>query len=854
MTAEPPLPLERLLAQTDWVTDLARALVVDLATADDVAQATWVDVLRAPPRQSVKLREWLAAIVRRKVQRVARTNTRRWRREQIVAVARQAEVSPSAAELAAKVATHRELVDAVLALDEPYRETVVLRFFENLDLKVISERTQAKHNTVRSRLQRGLQQLRQRLDGAPGGRERWLPGVLALSWRHSTRGSVAGVGGVAAGIALATTMKKLLFSVAALAAGFLFALPWLQSHPADTIPASPVDAAAAIGVTADSDAKQSLMNGMGPALQRTMATSAAKDTEPSKRRLVDREGKALAKVIMRAESSLAVRWQGGDRGWISGPARSLRILPADEERLRTDLAYSQEFFAGFEHPEEWRATVLGTSLPARETTTDDDGGFTFNVELGVVDRSLIVGDPSYVLVAAGETGKRPWIASATARVTGIVRDREGNGLPDTFVLPICPTAEGAIELANQLEVRTDDDGAFLVRKAAANGLLRVGHAGYETAFVPVGEQVAQHLDIVLRRRDEGAVRRLEGLVVDGSGMPIADASVWFGRQHSTTGSDGRFALPADGPQPQYALTIVAKSYALFQQDRFGARLDDAKAPLRDLLFVLTKKPLVACGLVIGSNGVPLPGALVGLLDPTLLDISFEGVEALVGGWNGGVTTAADGTFALTGLSDRSYRLRAIDPATGAVATSSPVRPETGDVVLRLPTDLRRNVRGTVLGAGEPLVGATVEIGFCTHITKGGGTQFDGAPAIACDSAGNFIVPVLPRASAWLCVRVGGLLRHAVPVEALPAAGDIALAVDGHRWLQLVGSASAAARTIHFESPAGGLVLTSAVLAENGDAPLLPIPAEAVAVVIDHGRLHSRRLVLTDDCAVLLRVP
>lgn len=852
MTSEPPLPLEHLLAQTDWVTKLARALVRDPATADDVAQATWVDVLRAPPRRSVRLREWLAAIVRRQAQRVARSNSRRLRREQVAAVARHGEVAPSAAELAARVAAHRELVDAVLALDEPYRETVVLRFFENLDLEAIGARTQSKHNTVRSRLQRGLQQLRDRLDRAHGGRERWLPAVLVLSQRQLVTESALGVAGMAAGIALAITMKKLVFATAVLTAGVLISWPWLRPAPTNSEPA-PTAAPTAAAASTAADAARLLAAPPSPAPARDAAPALASPGAVTPRRLVDRDGRPLANVAVRAESPFAVRWQGGDRGWISGPERSLRILPADEERLRLDPAFAQQFFAELAHPEEWRATVLGTPLPAREVTSEPDGAFTFPAGLAVADRDVTIGDPGYVLIAAGATGEKPWLAGPAARVTGVVRNPEGMPLADTFVMPMCPLAEGAVELAHQLEVRTDDDGTFLVRKAAANGLLRVAHEGYETAFAPVGAAPTQQLDIVLRRREATAAATLHGLVVDGSGNPIAGAAVWFGRQHSNTGADGRFVLPADGPQPQYALTIVAKGYALLQQDELGAAIANATARTQDLLFVLTKRPLTARGLVLGSDGTPLAGALVGLLDPTLLDVSFEGIEARVGGWSGGVATGPDGTFALTGLADRAYRFRAIDPATGASATSEPLRAGASDVVLRLPMDLRRGVPGVVLADGHALAGTTVEIGYCTHITKGGGTQFDSPPAIACDDEGRFVLPVLPRRNAWLCVRVGGSLRHAVPVEALPDAAEVTVALDGQRWLQLVGSASPAARSIHFELASGQVVATGTTMAKNGDAPVVPIPADAVAVVLDHGAPTSRRLVLTDDRAVLLRV-
>lgn len=850
MTSEPPLPIEHLLAQSDWVTRLARVLVRDPATADDVVQATWLDVLRTPPRASVRLREWLAAVVRRKAQRFARTAARRDRRERVAAAAQAGRTAPSAADLAARVATHRELVDAVLALDEPYRETVVLRFFENLDLAAIGERTQSKLNTVRSRLQRGLQNLRERLDRTHGGRQRWLPAVLVLGRRELASEAVVGAGGMAAGIALAITMKKLVLFAAAAAAAVLFTLPWLQPDAPGAVPVGRAAAAtAAAAPSPDHPAEAPAV--AADAMPRVAVPSVA--TAGAARRVVDRDGRPLAGVVVRAESPHAVRWQGGDRGWISGADRSLRIAPAEEERLLADPAYAQQFFAGFEHADEWRATVLGTALPTREVTSDAAGGFTFPAGLGVADAAVTIGDPAFVLVAAGRSGERPWVAAPATRAAGVVRDEQGTPLADTFVLPLCALADGVVELAQQLESRTDDDGRFLCRKAAANGVLRVRREGYETAFVPLADRPQQELAIVLRRKTATVALQLEGLVVDGSGRPIAAAAVWFGRQRTLTGADGRFAVPADNPQPQYALTIVAKGYALFQQDGLGAALTAAGPGQPDRLFVLTKQPLAARGVVLGSDGAPLAGALVGLLDPTLLDLSFEGVEARVGGWSGGVATGSDGTFALAGLGDRAYRFRAVDPATGAVVTSAPHRAEAGDLVLRLPRDLRRNVRGTVQIDGQPAAGATVEIGYCTHITKGGGTQFDGAPAVACDGDGRFVLPVLPRQTAWLGVRVDGSLRHMVPVESLPEGDEVLVAVDGRRWLQLVGSAFPVARPIHFELDDGRVVASGASLTADGDAPPLPIPAAAVAVVLAHGGPAATRQLLTEDRAVLLRV-
>ena len=47
---------------------------------------------------------------------------------------------------------------------------------------------------------------------------------------------------------------------------------------------------------------------------------------------------------------------------------------------------------------------------------------------------------------------------------------------------------------------------------------------------------------------------------------------------------------------------------------------------------------------------------------------------------------------------------------------------------------------------------------------------------------------------------------------------------------------------------------AALVGVDGDAPVLPIPAGAVAVVVAHGGSGERRLELTDDRAVHLRVP
>jgi RNA polymerase sigma factor (sigma-70 family) len=855
MDAGADAPLARLLGEADWITSLARALVHDRATADDAVQDTWLAVLRAGPRAMLDPRPWLATILRRRVQRLARGERRRQRRDAEHAADAFAGAAPSAADLTARVALHRELTDAVLALDEPYRGTIVLRFFEHLTAAQIAARTRCHEATVRSRLQRGLRLLRERLDRAPGGRARWLPAVAALAARalpHELPGAALAAAGLGANLGVGILMKKTLLGAAALAAAVLLCLPWFRADGAST-PSSPQRADAPL---AGASAAASAAAAEPTSAERT-PVAAAHAQRIVGRQLVGSDGQPLAGVRMGSRRG-AVRWQGGDRGWISGPGKSLFVPAADEERLLADPTFAATFFAQFVDPQPWRAAMLGEPMPTREAATAADGSFVLPADVAADDHDVDVVDAAFVLLEAGAHDERPWRAGPAARVTGTLRTGAGSPVAAAFVLALVAGEHGAMPLPAQLEVRSGDDGGFLVRKAATNGFLRVRCPGYATAFVPLGGAARQHVDVVLTPRAPHDAVVVGGLVVDGSGRPIAGAQVWFGRQQMRTGNDGRFELSADDADREYALTVVKDGYAPLQRDRLGADVGADTTAARDLLLVLNERPQRLRGLVLGSDGAPLAGALVGVVDPTLLDLSFTPVEARIGGWNGGVAAAGDGTFVLPGLGARRYRLRALDPATGASATSAPLRPGLDEVVLRLPTDLRRGVRGRVRSA-RSLVQATVEVGYCTHVTKGGGTQFDAAPAIAVAADGTFVLPALPPRDAWLCVREGGGLFDLWPVEAFADASELDLTCGDHRWLQLVGSAHARARPLAFATADGNRLVAvdlrgaAALLAADGSAPVLALPAAATAVVVDPFGPAARHLTLTDDRAVHLRV-
>jgi RNA polymerase sigma-70 factor (ECF subfamily) len=195
MTAPAPAP-ETLLVHTNWMRRLARSLVRDDAQADDVVQDAMAAALRSPPRDPVALPAWLAATVRNAARQLWRGENRRVARE---AAAARPESLPGAAEVVARAEEHGLVVQAVIALDEPYRTALLLRFFDDLPPRDVAQRTGVPLETARARIRRGLEQLRGRLDRAHGGDGRaWRLALVPLTLGRAgaaTAGTGAGATG-----------------------------------------------------------------------------------------------------------------------------------------------------------------------------------------------------------------------------------------------------------------------------------------------------------------------------------------------------------------------------------------------------------------------------------------------------------------------------------------------------------------------------------------------------------------------------------------------------------------------------------------------------------------------------------
>ncbi len=70
-------------SHAEWLRRLARSLVRDASTADDVAQETWVSALRHGPGAGVPLRPWLVRVLQNAARKRYRSEERRQQRESL---------------------------------------------------------------------------------------------------------------------------------------------------------------------------------------------------------------------------------------------------------------------------------------------------------------------------------------------------------------------------------------------------------------------------------------------------------------------------------------------------------------------------------------------------------------------------------------------------------------------------------------------------------------------------------------------------------------------------------------------------------------------------------------------------
>ena len=201
-----------LLAEQAWLRRLARALVGE-SGADDLSQDVVTAALQQRPEVRDGLRPWLSRVARRLALQRRRRAERRQRRERLAA---RGEAEPSAVDVVGRAQLQRTVVDATLQLDEPYRTTLLLRFYDGLSLAEVARRCGVPLETARTRLRRGLSTLRARLDRSCGDRTAWAAPLAVLA-----RGPAPLLAAFAGGVLMTMQGKVLVGGLAVLMLGVL---------------------------------------------------------------------------------------------------------------------------------------------------------------------------------------------------------------------------------------------------------------------------------------------------------------------------------------------------------------------------------------------------------------------------------------------------------------------------------------------------------------------------------------------------------------------------------------------------------------------------------------------------------
>lgn len=664
MTAPASPHPEHLLAHANALRALARQLVRGADAADDLVQSTWVRALEHRPRSLQNPFAWLAKVLRNEARQERRRQARADAREQARAVPNEA---PPVDRVVERIGLQRQLLDAIEALDPIYRDVVYLRFFEGLPPRVIASRLAIPRRTVDTRLTRALAQLRARLDGAHGrDRRAWIGGVAAL----------VGARPRWLPLAVGATIMQTKFVVAGAAVLAAVTLYLGTRSGGDASPAVPSSTDAGPAVTLGGAGTP----GAGSALGVTAPLAAGSRTELS----------PGATPPTAREAGLAGRAVDASARAVGG----LRV----------------EFVPG--RPPQPDAAVAAV--------TAADGRFV--IAASAISGTVRAADPGFTTLLAAVPamdGESTLVVAAATRFAGEVVHADGTPVPGatlTLQLPEGFRTRLAMPLAQSQDeewrATADLAGRFRFEAAPLLDGCRLGVAAPEHASAALVVSLAEchRLRIVLQPLAPPAAE-LTGVVYDGDGNPVAGAWVALGRRPERTGADGRFRFRVENAA-ENQLTAVATGWlpVTVRREELAGEQWPAYVELR-----LVRRPLAIEGQVLDAQGRPHPRARVWAHDVTYFargegwPLSLEHTMAKGEQLWRAVTTDADGRFAVPGLADRTYELRAVDDRTLEQVVVRDVRAGGKGVEVRMPVGGRlEHLRGRVLDtAGEPVAGVEV---------------------------------------------------------------------------------------------------------------------------------------------------
>ncbi len=716
-----------------FVQALARGLVADEHTAEDMAHETWVAVVRRPPIGVQNVRAWLSTILQRRVASYRRGVRKSSGLESVGVDSAHRATDEAAQQLEYEHVLH----DAVRALGEPCRSTIYLRFHEGLPPRSIAARTGVPVKTVKTRLSRALAKLRTTLDS------RFPPdGTSDLDWRRALV-PIGGaglntlkLGGSTAPLLLG--MKKLIVVAAVLLASIAW---FVQSRgPTDPMPgpASPAPESVALVEPTTEDGEPQLDLLAAPADPLGMARDAGVEEAASDASsdpavlLVDVVDASGAPIPGRA-----VVLQ--DRPWLRTGAPSLVRRTSPAGRVAFHGLKAAHYFAkdGFGRKYE---------------------GFSLE---------------------PGETKHLRWAVESDVVVEGKVLDEKGRPKAGADVWIVVSDRPSEPML---WATRAVAGGRFTLRCSSAAALQATA-----PGRLPTEAQLIQRLpevepgvrNVTLSFVADGA--SLKGRVIDTNGVPIENASVLVEPDswpmhadaggmlprpiRALTGSTGQFEWPSGLPAGEHRTTVRAPGFAATHTTVYIER-----APA-EVEFVLQRGVDIS-GTIIHPDGTLAPKAHV------WVDRADSTWSTYGSGYGPSTESDEQGRFTLRGVPPGKHSLCAQAAWTEALSRfTGPVEVEQQSIAgLRLALETGRTILGRITDpAGAPIEGLVVT-------AFGEGTKSND---VATRADGSFALTALPEQESgsdeWdVVVRTWTGTNVRVVVERLavtPNSGEVTFVVE-----------------------------------------------------------------------------
>ncbi len=695
---------ERLVEQSPWLHAFARGIVRDPHGADDVAQDTLLAALATPPPRAGnprRLRAWLGSVAYNLARLSHRRSSRRRVREEHAA---RHEALDSTSDSVIRGAMHELVAEAVESLEEPHRSIIALRYFENLSIAEIAERTATTEARVRKRLWRGRALLRVRLerrstDRGPRDGEYWLSALSGLGLPGSGRNSVVG------SIVLAKIAALTLFVGTGVTVG------WVAWRSA--------------GASADS------------------RTALAPSAPPG---VASEVGESAAELGHMASPKERTPFRSGP-DW-EGPRVSQEPLhQTSQEQTRVLHRGSVVDLSGQGVPEVDVIDDQGTLLGS----TDPSGGFTLSparypVRLQARRSDLALVHGASILEESDPLV--PWIVvGRSIDVAGRVLDPSGNPLPDATVTLVYG-AEAFMELPVLVPFEDTEtystsslaNGRFAFSSLpSGRGLwLEARHSRWGAVRVPVPPVSEEGLLVSF---GELATMLLAGTVVDELGVPLAGARVGTLGLGTWTDIRGEFELQL--PEASSGTLIATKHAfepALLDLSGMDATSEAADRGVRRLRMVLGGRSHALSGRILAGDGTPVSQGLVfacsasnppeerfGMTDPT----------------RASTARGEEGVFELRGLSDSEYTIVAFDLDSKGFGAETFVPGTVGEFEIRTRTPGAAQREGHLLDdRGRPIQRARIETRL--RLPAEAGSWATTLASTHSDERGRFALPDLPR--------------------------------------------------------------------------------------------------------------